>query len=127
MSRGLGELQTFVLLWARLDRRGGEVLLRDVYRGWAHDRASGGRKDRCDCHPGRCLLLRHSHEVAVRAAVASLEAKGLLVVRHDWYGRVVVRLSGQVPTWRPGQRGPHRGSDPGLCPSCGQPVDLMAS
>ena len=126
LPRGLGELQRFVVTYTALDRGGGETRVVDLAADWVHGSMSGGRRERCDC-PGRCLLLTETRLNAVRRACRSLEAKGLVVLRHDWFGRSVVRAAEGVPTWRPGQHGPHRGSDPGLCRECGQPVDLLAS
>lgn len=120
MSRGLGSLESFIVMELGL-RGGGPLPVPDLTRAWAHLRRSLARPGRrygeaCDC-PGACALVTVSLAESVRNAARRLEAKGIVAAQADWFGRKQLQLAEVPLRWRPGRDIAE--GEPATCAVCG--------
>lgn len=114
MSRGLGRVETYVVTYLSVDRKGRPALLIRMGEDWSHmRRALAGSRGQCteicDCAGAVCRRARRSDTEVVRQAVVSLERKGIVRRRYDAIGRLVVEMTEVPHRWRYGGREPING------------------
>lgn len=129
MSRGLGALESEVVMYLGLRARR-PVLLTRVTVDLAHERRSvaqgGDLAESCDC-PGPCQLVTRSLESSLRRAVLRLEDRGIVVAHLDHLQRKVLALASWPPAWKFGDDALEGERVRRLCPSCALGLTAKAS